>query len=469
MLLLQDSKEITVELGHKPQDDFTFDLSGTGKVKHVEFSCEKVEVEESTCGLEPSFSVLNNYDGIISPRVHVETWQIGAIVDMAFDIRLTVRSPWGAEVVDDDKEDESNARGQTVSFRLLPQARGIPPERKSSFGFEATPPFHSAPTIRCTLKKELPPPPPPSPPWPNPPPPVRALISARDCFLRGRVNFVTPPSRVGMPWRFDVTLDTWVPDVLLTINFVGDTYELQRHPLQIESVEPNDAVWQDSLTTHSVTYRLKRTADGSDPGPLEIVAYGLVEGLGGINCCCGPPPPPPPDAPPSPEPSPPPSPHPARPPPPPFATLQNRQIDGGVRKSAFTQTEKPKKVETVIFSREILLVVLVLGGFIHIGHKNLEKFRYYQKGIRTSTSIREKLEEMRTKADANKPEDGPEADSPNLGGSRCRNRRSKDELQEADSAPPDEEAILSASDSETMNSDQPEERTQLFVEVRCHG
>ncbi|KAL1525128.1 hypothetical protein AB1Y20_020000 [Prymnesium parvum] len=193
-------KELIVELGHKSQDDFTFDISGIGTVKHAELSCEGTEIEESTCGLEPTFSVLNNYDGIISPRIHMETWQVGAIIDMQFDVRLTVGSVWGAEVVDDDK-DKSNKHGQTVSFRLLPMARGIPPDRKSAFGFEATPPFHSVPSIDCTLRKELPPPPPPSPPWPKPPPPLRVLIDPRECFLQGRMNFVKPPSQVGMPWR----------------------------------------------------------------------------------------------------------------------------------------------------------------------------------------------------------------------------------------------------------------------------
>lgn len=146
--------------------------------------------------------------------------------------------------------------------------------------------------------------------------------------------FVKPPTHVGIPWRFDVTLVDWVPDVLLTLNFLGDSHELEGHPLQIDSVEPAEAVWQDAITKHSVTYRL-RPVKGGDPGPLHIVAFGLVEGLGQVQCCCGPPPPPPPAPPPSPRPKPPPSPWPRPPPPPPFDHLAEAQVQGAVQSKLF--------------------------------------------------------------------------------------------------------------------------------------
>lgn len=74
---------------------------------------------------------------------------------------------------------------QTVRFRLLPLSRGLPPERKSSFGFEASPPFHAMPKITCELRQQLPPPPPPSPPSPSPPPPQRSLVDESQCaFIR---------------------------------------------------------------------------------------------------------------------------------------------------------------------------------------------------------------------------------------------------------------------------------------------
>ena len=136
--------------------------------------------------------------------------------------------------------------------------------------------------------------------------------------------------QVGIPWRIDVTLVKWVPDVLLTLNFVGaSAHELEGHPLQIDSVDPPDAVWEDAKTKHSVTYRL-RSVIGDDPGALHIVAFGKVTGLGQVTCCCAPPPPPPPpgsDPPPLP---PPPSPPPRPPPPPPFDHIANVQIAGSL-------------------------------------------------------------------------------------------------------------------------------------------
>lgn len=329
-----DEQVITVELGHKSQDDFTFAIDGTGgPIKHTTISCANTEEPISTCGLEPDFTILNNYNGIISPKIHMGTWQVGASVDLTFREPISVGQAWGAELVgepEDDDEDgmASPSTGFTLRFRLLPLSRGLPPERKDSFGFEASPPFHSMPTISCILRQRLPPPPPPSPPSPSPPPPQRKLVDEHECFLGGRMAFVKPPSTVGMPWRIDVTLVKWEPDVLLTLNFVGDSaHELEGHPLQIDSVNPRDAVWEDAITKHSVTYRL-RPVMGDDPGALHIIAYGKITGLGQVTCCCAPPPPPPPDAEPPPPLPPPPSPRPQPPPPPPYDHLTNIEIAG---------------------------------------------------------------------------------------------------------------------------------------------
>ena len=76
---------VTVELAHKSQDDFTFAISGTqGPPKRTALSCANDQAPPNTCALEPAFSVLNNYNGIISPRVFVQSWQIGAEIDLAF-------------------------------------------------------------------------------------------------------------------------------------------------------------------------------------------------------------------------------------------------------------------------------------------------------------------------------------------------------------------------------------------------
>ena len=61
---------MTVELGHKPQDDFTFDVSGEGgPITEVKLGCNSAVAPKSTCGLEPTFTILSNYAGVISPKV----------------------------------------------------------------------------------------------------------------------------------------------------------------------------------------------------------------------------------------------------------------------------------------------------------------------------------------------------------------------------------------------------------------
>ena len=379
-----DERVLTVELGHKSQDDFTFSVDGTGgPIRSTKLSCSHTEVPVSGCGLEPTFTILNNYDGIMSPKIQMQTWQVGATVDLAFHSRMRVSQAWGAELLSDDVDaDEGHglADQQTLRFRLMPLARGLPPERKDSFGFEAMPPFHEIPVISCELRRALPPPPPPSPPSPSPPPPERKLVDTSECFLGGRMTFVKPPSHVGIPWRFDVTLVKWVPDVLLTLNFAGDAHDLQGHPLQIDSVEPVDAVWQDAVTKHSVTYRL-RPVESGDPGALHIVAYGMVTGLGQVTCCCGPPPPPPPLPPPSPIPHPPPSPWPRPPPPPPYAHLQSMQFQGTVQQrmpdsslGSSTEAELPQSSASDV-TRIVWLSVLALVALGYYARKSLQQLR----------------------------------------------------------------------------------------------
>ena len=391
-----DELVLVVELGHKSQDDFTFSVDGLGgPIKSTKLACQQTEATLSDCGLGPTFTVLNNYDGVISPKIQLDTWQIGATLDLTFSSRISLQGTWGAEVLSDDVEadedGQSSSSTQTVRFRLMPIARGLPPERKSSFGFEASPPFHHMPTIRCELKHMLPPPPPPSPPSPSPPPPERMLVDTSECFLGGRMMFVKPPTQVGVPWRFDVTLVDWVPDVLLTLNFVGDTHLLEGHPLQIDSVEPADAVWQDAITKHSVTYRL-RPVRGGDPGALHIIAYGLVSGLGQVQCCCGPPPPPPPTPPPSPAPKPPPSPWPRPPPPPPFDHLAEAQIRGA-ETSHDVIGQAPDGAPVKSSSGEVTQIVWVsvlaffaLGYYLRKTLRNIREhlhFRRLQHDIRT--------------------------------------------------------------------------------------
>ena len=64
-----DERVLVVELGHKSQDDFTFSVDGLGgPIKSTKLACQQTEATPSDCGLEPVFTVLNNYDGVISPN-----------------------------------------------------------------------------------------------------------------------------------------------------------------------------------------------------------------------------------------------------------------------------------------------------------------------------------------------------------------------------------------------------------------
>ena len=110
-----EERVVTVELGHKSQDDFTFAIDGTGgPIKHTSLSCSNTEVKQSACGLQPTFTILNNYNGIISPKVYLETWQVGATVELTFKEPLSIGQIWGAEQVGIDDED-ADVEGVTVS------------------------------------------------------------------------------------------------------------------------------------------------------------------------------------------------------------------------------------------------------------------------------------------------------------------------------------------------------------------
>jgi len=186
--------------------------------------------------------------------------------------------------------------------------------------------------------------------------------------------FVKPPTHVGIPWRFDVTLVKWVPDILLTLNFAGDAHDLQGHPLQIDSVEPAGAVWEDAITKHSVTYRL-RPVEGDDPGALHIVAYGMVSGLGQVTCCCAPPPPPPPLPPPSPAPLPPPSPWPRPPPPPPFSHLKNMHFEGTESKAGLNHAPIDAAATTSSSASEVTRIVwLCVLAALALGYYTRKSF-----------------------------------------------------------------------------------------------
>ena len=207
------------------------------------------------------------------------------------------------------------------------------------------------------------------------------------------MSFVKPPSQVGIPWRVDVTLNTWMPDVLLTLDFSGDAHTLEGHPLQIDSVSPAGAVWQDSTTKHSVTYRLRPVPDGDDPGVLHIIEYGGVAALGQIACCCAPPPPPSPP-PPSPAPLvyfPPPSPLPRPPPPPPFAHLGDTAVVGGRDTLLMHHTTKGQQSSAGSVTDVVMFSVIGILLLYVYGRKSLNRLREYLRFVKLKRDVHQRF------------------------------------------------------------------------------
>ena len=295
---------VKVELDNTPQDDQQFDIDGTGtpSVEPRIVGCENLEPVEADCKLLAKYSMLNSFEGTVSSKVHINTWQEGAkiTVDFGDSEEVKISEAWGATVVDTD--DDPDIGPNVVVFRLMPFNHHMPTDRRSCFGFDATPPFHHMPLISCVPSRPFPPPPPPSPPSTPPSPPPYITTERSDCFLGGRVTFVITPGEVpGMLWEANVKMERWLIGAQLTLNFFGD--QLYAHPLRVASVTPPDAVSQVSKTAHSVVFELKNTPVHE----FNLMAYGRVDSLSGLSCCCAEmpsPPPPPPMPPPSPSPPP---------------------------------------------------------------------------------------------------------------------------------------------------------------------
>ena len=64
-------------------------------------------------------------------------------VTLAFGQQVTLKEVWGALLDEIDEGDATSA----ATFRLMPYNHHTPLDRRSAFGFEATPPFHSMPHI----------------------------------------------------------------------------------------------------------------------------------------------------------------------------------------------------------------------------------------------------------------------------------------------------------------------------------
>ena len=337
---------VKLELDMQPQDDQQFDIDGVGtpSANPTIVRCRNLEPPVYACKLNARYTMLNSFETRVSSKVYLETWQQGAKVKIDFGttaVRLS--EVWGAQVIEDDdmepaavpagrqlrgrEEAPATANGAATpvaalvaarageaaaaaagpmktqfTFRLMPFNHHMPTDRRSCFGFDSSPMFHSMPMISCTPVLPFPPPPPPSPPAPPPAPPPYLQTERGDCFLGGRVEFVTTPSSTpGTLWEVSVHLDRWLMGSQLTLDFFGE--QLRAHPLRIASFQPDGTVLQVGLTYHSVMLELRN----APVHEFTMQAYGLPEGLGRLACCCAEmpsPPPPPPSPPPDPRPPP---------------------------------------------------------------------------------------------------------------------------------------------------------------------
>ena len=284
---------LTVQLSHKWQDDWTFDISGVGgPITSLEMSCSHMEIPTTDCPLNPEFKVINNYKGAATSIVHVPFWQVGAYVDISFHDQGAISQVWGAELVDSADDVEVAEGYATVKrFRLMKYIVG---NQRDSFGFDVRPPITRLPSVDCTLKHDLSPPAPAPPPLPGLPPPFRHRIdSVNRCFLGGDLFFTKEPDpkNLGTEWEVQVTLDQWVQDIEITIDFVGSAWLMQAHPLEVSTIEPPDVLYQTRSTKHSVTWSLQNYP-GEGKRTFWFKAFGRIDDIGSISCCCASPPPP---------------------------------------------------------------------------------------------------------------------------------------------------------------------------------
>ena len=69
---------------------------------------------------------------------------------------VKISEVWGATVM--DTEGDADIGPNVVVFRLMPFNHHMPTDRRSCFGFDATPPFHHMPLISCVPSRPFPPP-----------------------------------------------------------------------------------------------------------------------------------------------------------------------------------------------------------------------------------------------------------------------------------------------------------------------
>ncbi|KAL1504877.1 hypothetical protein AB1Y20_008647 [Prymnesium parvum] len=323
--------------------DSVFEISGYGEpIRLPELTCRDLhqDMDLSTCILGVHFLIKSLLppapivteegeeamtEGSFSAVAKVDTWVEPSEVTFSFNAPIRVNDLWNARVT-------SGGTGTTkVTFKLTRQPGSWYGERKSAFGFSGEGDISALPHVSCRLNNPMPRPPPPQPPSPPPTVPPFYVASISGCFLGGGATFTVAPSAdevVGWieSWEVTVSFHKWQAGVHVLLNFFGD--HLAEHPLKVLSIDPQDVVQRNEMTTHSIDLTLR----SSPVRTFKILASGAVDGMNDLQCCCVMPPPTPPSPPPPPRlfphppPPPPPPPSPPAPPPPPGTGL--RQIVG---------------------------------------------------------------------------------------------------------------------------------------------
>ena len=259
--------------------------------------------------------------GTFTAVAKIDTWVEPSEVMFTFNAPVKVKDLWNSRVID------GGLGTPKVTFKLIRQPGSWYGERKSAFGFSGDGDISALPHIACSLNNPMPRPPPPNPPNPPPEVPPFYVASRSGCFLGGGATFTVAPSTDSLvgwieSWEITVTFQNWQPGVNVLFNFYGD--HLLEHPLKVLSIDPQDVVDRNTMTTHSIDLTLL----SSPVRTFKILASGAVDGMNDLQCCCMMPPPAPPSPPPPPRklprppPPPPPPPSPPNPPPPPGTARQ---------------------------------------------------------------------------------------------------------------------------------------------------
>eukprot|EP00966_Prymnesium_polylepis_P244075 5644676-Prymnesium_polylepis.1 len=115
---------IKIELDNTPQDDQQFDIDGTGvpsgEVAILE--CTGLEPVESDCKLGIKYTVLNSFEGVISSKLNVQTWQEAAKVTLFFGSPTALSEVWGSQIIDYEEAEEGEEPNlvSEATFRLMP-------------------------------------------------------------------------------------------------------------------------------------------------------------------------------------------------------------------------------------------------------------------------------------------------------------------------------------------------------------